>query len=437
MALFAFFTWRQYLLGAIILLLALLDPFGLTSSTETASAQWLNRIFASNYSPSGQKNVVVVLIDDAYVLRNNTYWPMPYSEQSKLFKRLLAYQPAALFIDLLYSHDHSRGDPRQGSQLLANVFSRYQYQGIPLLLANTGQARGEDGHINALPHLANVSSPALVTWSGYGDRYPLAAQTPLGALETPALQLYRHYCKVHACKGVPASAAESAQAPPMAVQWGIVLSSQQAQIADISHCTAPGVLNLLGQALFWKLGNSAQANCPYTLTLSASDLEASSTEDRALLRQLLTNKLILVGAHITSAGDLVQSPLHGKIPGIYLHAMALDNLITLGMDYDHDPSNLLWSIDWLDLVEVALLFLIAILKTLHDRRQEFLKGLPCFKEGFFASPYPSWCALLIILFLLSLLLFALNITPANVLAILLLSLALFSDKVEAFFGRKD
>jgi CHASE2 domain-containing sensor protein len=424
----------------MIIVLALLDPFGLTSSTENASAQWLNRLFASSYSPIGQQHVVVVLIDDAYLLRNNTYWPMPYSEQSKLFKRLLAHQPSALFIDLLYSHDHSRGDPRQGSQLLANVFARYQHQDIPLLLANTGQARGDDGQINVLPSFASVSTPALVTWSGYGDRYPLAAQVPVGILETPALQLYRHFCQKHSCQELPASAAESAQAPPIAVQWGLDFAQEQAQIADISHCTAPSMLEQLGQAIFWKLDISGRANCPYTLTVSASDLEASSAEDRALLRQILRNKLILVGAHITSASDLVQSPLHGKIPGIYLHAMALDNLITQGMDYDRDPSNLLWSIDWLDLVEVALLLLIAVLKALHDRRkqrQQLLTPWPLWEKNFFASPYRSWLVVFSLLFLLSLLLYAWNITPANVLAILLLSLALFSDKIETFFERED
>jgi CHASE2 domain-containing sensor protein len=432
---FAICTWRKYFFGTFILLMVVLDPFGLTSSTENASAQWLNRMFSGYYDPTGQQNIVVVLIDDAYLLRNNTYWPMPYSEQSKLFKRLLSFKPAALFIDLLYSHDHSRGDPSQGSQLLANVFARYQHQRIPLLLANTGQARGEDNQINVLPQLASVSSPALVSWSGFSDRYPLAAQTAVGAMETPALQLYRHYCREHACKTLPASAIESIQAPPIAVQWGLDLAPQQAQISGISHCTEPGFLDQLVQAIFWKLGNSAQATCPYTLTLSASDLEANSVEDRALLRQLLTNKLILVGAHITSASDLVQSPLHGKIPGIYIHAMALDNLITQGMNYDRDPSNLLWGIDWLDLVEVALLLLIAVLKALHDRRRRNLKPLspwPRWEEGFFASPYPSWCVVLSLLSLLSLVLYTFDITPANVLAILLLSLLLFGDKIEAW-----
>ncbi|MEX5590936.1 CHASE2 domain-containing protein, partial [Pseudomonas urmiensis] len=89
--------------------MAILAPFGLASSSDKASAQWLNRMFASHYPSLGQQRVAVVLIDDAYLMRNNSSWPMPYGEQSKLFKRLLAYKPQAVFVDLLYSHDHSLG----------------------------------------------------------------------------------------------------------------------------------------------------------------------------------------------------------------------------------------------------------------------------------------------------------------------------------------
>ncbi len=135
------FKYRRYWLAALIVLLAILDPFGLASSSDKASAQWLNRMFASHYAHEGQQRVAVVLIDDAYLMRNATSWPMPYGEQSKLFKRLLAFKPKAVFVDLLYSHDHSFGDPARGSQLLANVFERYQRQGIPLWLANTGVVR--------------------------------------------------------------------------------------------------------------------------------------------------------------------------------------------------------------------------------------------------------------------------------------------------------
>jgi hypothetical protein len=441
------FTWRQYLLGAFIVLLAVLDPFGLSSSSDNASAQWLNRMVASGYKSKGQQNVAVILIDDAYLLRNNTHWPMPYGEQSKLFKRLLAYKPKAVFVDLLYSHDHSLGDPTQGSQLLANVFERYWLQGIPLLLANTGRARGEDGQANTLAHLAEVSSPALVAWNGFGDKYPLAVETPLGFMETPALALYRQYCQEHSCVGLPSDEQAATQEPPIAIQWGLELAPEQKRIADIAHCSIPSgfiveAAKQLMQAIFWKLGDSAQARCPYSFTLSASDLEVSTAEDRALLAELLHDRLVLVGANITSTGDLVQSPVHGKIPGIYLHAMALDNLITRGMDYDREPANLLnVEVNWLDLVEIALLGLIALLKALRERREINKRAAPFgrgwWRNHFFHSPYPSWLMVMSVLAIVCFTLHLNNITPVNVLGIVLLSLVLFSEKIEALFGRKD
>ena len=438
------FNHRRYWLAAIIVLLAVLDPFGLASSSDKASAQWLNRMFASHYSNEGQQRVAVVVIDDAYLMRNGTSWPMPYGEQSKLFKRLLAYKPKAVFVDLLYSHDHSFGDPARGSQLLANVFERYQRQGIPLWLANTGVVRGEAGQANTLQPFAEVSRPGLVAWEGVDDQYPLAVQTPLGLMETPAMVLYRELCRTQKCQSPPVDAQTAAQRQPIAVQWGLKLAPEQARIADVRHC-APArhfVLDGLAQffhSLFWKLDDSALARCPYTLTVSASDLEVSDPQDQALLTELLRDRLVLVGANITSTGDLVDSPVHGQLPGVYLHAMALDNLINAGMDYAHEPANFPGlPFNWLDLLELALLALIAVLKALHARRLAGHRPWSRWRRReirFFSSPCPSWLLVMSVLALMSVLLSVNNITPVNVLGIVLLSLVLFSERIEAFFDR--
>ncbi|MCL6688203.1 CHASE2 domain-containing protein [Pseudomonas sp. R3.Fl] len=424
---------RPIVFGLAVAFIALCDPFGLASSSNAASARWLNRLFAERYPDSGQHQVVVVLVDDAYLQRHQAYWPLPYNEQSKLFKRLLAYQPGAVFVDLLYSHDHSRAVPGQQplmeSQLLANVFERYQRQGIPLLLANTGLPRGVDGAVNALPRFASVSRPALVAWSGFGDQYPLAAPTPLGTLETPALGLYREYCRRHDCPTLPADAEAAAQLPAMALQWGLKLSPQQEHISTIGHCSAPGVFRQMLQAMFWKLGNSAQATCPYSLTLTASDLEATADQDRALLRELLRGKLVLVGASIAGTGDLTLSPLHGKIPGVYLHAMALDNLIAWGPHYYRDPPALadfsLGSVNLLDLAQLALLGLIAQLKFLQARPAGRWPHSPWLR-----SPMTGLALMTLLLAALSYALYRLNMTPVNVLGILLLSLSLFTEKIQ-------
>lgn len=440
------FSGRQYVLAVLVVLLAVLDPFGLSTSSDEASAQWLNRVFASSYKSTGQQQVVVVVIDDAYLQRNNTYWPMPYSEQSKLFKRLLAFKPKAVFVDLLYSHDHSQGDPNQDSQLLANVFERYQRQGVELLLANTGQVRGESGQTNTLAPIAQVSSPALVAWSGLGDKYPLALETPLGVMESPALALYRKYCQGRSCAELPADAQAAVQAAPMAVQWGFRMTPEQSRISDIGHCpTSSGwfidVGKQLLRAIFWKLGNSAIPLCPYNLTLSASDLEVTSDEDRALVAELLKDRLVMVGANITSAADLVQSPVHGKIPGVYLHAMALDNLITVGMNYDREFESLPHvEFNCLDLIELALLGMIVLLKALHQRCREQQHGVDCWRGWrgtFFSRPLPSWLLTLSVLGLISWVLHAWHVTPVNVLAVLMLSLVLFSEQLEAVFSRRS
>lgn len=428
------FSLRQMLFGLSLILIALLDPIGLASSTDEASSRWLNRLLANWYADAGQRQVVVVLIDDEYLQQNDTFWPLPYAEQSRLFKRLLAYQPGAVFIDLLYSHDHSQATPGQAprvqSQALANVFERYWQQGIPLIVANTGVERGAQGGVNTLPSLAQVSTPALVSWSGFGSQYPLAVNTELGAMETPALVMYRQYCHLHGCPELPADAQAAALRPPMAVQWGVHQSPLQAQVSDISDCKVPGLFDQLLQALFWKLGSNAQANCAYNLTLNARDLEVTDPDEQALLRQLLQGKQVLVGARIAGTGDVTQSPLHGKVPGVYLHAMALDNLINWGMGYYRATPSLPGSVsvDVLDVIELALLGLLTYLKSTLDA--PLLAG-----NGRHARlrlrPLTAWALVVVLLGSLSAGLWLNNFTPANVLGLLLLSMTLFSQRIQA------
>ena len=120
--------------------------------------------------------------------------------------------------------------------------------------------------------------------------------------------------------------------------------------------------------------------------------------------------------------------------------MARDNLITEGRGYDHEPARCpYFNASWLDLVELALLALIAVLKALQARR---LAGhrpwsfWPKSETWFFSSPYPSWLLVMLVLIGVCVLLSWNNITPVNVLGIVLLSLVLFSERIEAFFDRE-
>ena len=402
---------RQFsTLGSVLALLTiLLDPFGLTTATDGASSRLLNQLQANTYGDTGaRQQIVVVIIDDAFLRERESHWPLPYTEQSKLFRQLLAYRPAAVMVDLMYSYDHSRGRNGDSTRILSNVFERYRAAGVPLYLANSGNTES-----NTLPTFTKVSEPALVSWSGYGDQYPLAAETANGWMDSAAFALYRTYCERHACEPLPATAQLAGQQPPIALQWGGDPAQQQAQVSDISQCaSAPGfwrrVLSQLAQAVFWRVSTPTEARCPYHLTITASALATTVSEERDLLRELLEDRLVMVGASIGSAEDLVSSPVHGKLPGVYAHAMALDNLIEYGQDYITEPPELFnTEVDVLDLLE----FVFAIVVIWFHSASAAL--LP--RHRLTIAIGATLCLLL-----LSALLYQLRVTPVNILGLLLL-----------------
>ena len=73
-----------------------------------------------------------------------------------------------------------------------------------------------------------------------------------------------------------------------------------------------------------------ERDCPYSNTLSVYSLWNESSED---VEALLKGKFVLYGGAFLGTDDWLRSPVHGTIPGVYLHAMALDNLLVFGGRY--------------------------------------------------------------------------------------------------------
>ena len=88
--------------------LLVVDPLNAGSASGQRSEQALLRIDSPFYRASG--DVTVILIDDAYLQQRGSGWPMSYREQGLPLRRILSYDPAAVFVDLLYRHRHGRGD---------------------------------------------------------------------------------------------------------------------------------------------------------------------------------------------------------------------------------------------------------------------------------------------------------------------------------------
>src|SRR5690606_37563123 len=85
---------------------------------------------------------------------------------------------------------------------------------------------------------------------------------------------------------------------------------------------------------------------PYTTTLYVRDLMNPRAETRAIAdqqaRALLENRFVLYGANLSGVNDLIVTPTRQILPGVYLHAMALDNLLHWGPNYK-SANGTLWT----------------------------------------------------------------------------------------------
>jgi CHASE2 domain-containing sensor protein len=86
--------------------------------------------------------------------------------------------------------------------------------------------------------------------------------------------------------------------------------------------------------------------------MNAATLLAS--QDEAGLEAMLRGRIVLIGSSHRQSADLQTIPHVGVVPGVFVHAMALDNLIEWGTNYHRPPPEGLLALDFADIVEMLL-----------------------------------------------------------------------------------
>ena len=239
--------------------------------------------------------------------------------------------------------------------------------GIPVLIADPHAAFSRDGaqgpDAAGLEALNWVAATAPVRMM---DRhYPMDSTAPPiggGAAPrlalSPAAALYAAYCQrnASACTPEPVIPPEpgarkdagwSAQFHrSVDVIWGVDTVRPPdpwsfASLRERLEGAAPrgcevarrGLWPVLWQGLKLTLSgvfhSPAQA-CPYTNMLPYWLLQGLSLPDQ---RKAFGGKIVMLGAQLSDQNDLVPAAPYGALPGVYLHAMVLDNLIQRGAAY--------------------------------------------------------------------------------------------------------
>jgi hypothetical protein len=374
-------------------LIILLDPFGLSDASGRVTQSIFNALASTLYDRTGQDRVSAVVITDDAADDLGGY-PLSFDAHAQALKRILCLDPAAVFIDLNFRS--VRNDPeglarfvhdltyRNGPDGCAPRSEADRAKAAPVFLAVVRNERspcpslldaGADGceFMEPLQSLLTVATPLDVTGMvEHHQFYSLVGAAPGGeAAPSPALALLQSLCGRGLASGEACEAPLSAFEPRLFLRWGYYRSPLMAARYPDNQCGPPSTEprpyldsarnfgRIFAKAAFgssWWGADTLQ-RCVYTDYAPLSAFFGLDVNSNPFLRQLIKDRAVVYGANITGVPDLVTSPVHGLVPGLFAHTMAADNLLTEGRDYWKEPPGVLGLINLATLLEIIVTLL--------------------------------------------------------------------------------
>ncbi|SDC70921.1 CHASE2 domain-containing protein [Paraburkholderia lycopersici] len=329
--------------------LVLPQLFGEEFATRKAASAYAP-VAGQAYGNGSRDAISVMLIDDASLAQAGQTWPASYGYYARLLDALGSYKPRAVFFDIMFRD--ARPDPTLA--LFAQRLCALRAAGTRVFLAGTPDEAGVLRVRAGLDELrGRCFEPVAIGFrpdeiDKLAWTYPLEAPGGEGlARRSAALAIYDDLAKQ------PIADASA----PMALSWGLspaadgmrslarhepeeggeAHNAHDAQTSRELYCRPDhGLLEIVPFGLRELLFHDAEKPvCVYHETVYAYDFANADDEGEALLERALTGRVVMIGTARAYSNDYVISPIHGRIPGVYLHAMALDNLYTYGSSYKH------------------------------------------------------------------------------------------------------
>ncbi|SDH78090.1 sensor domain CHASE2-containing protein [Paraburkholderia steynii] len=329
------------------------------------------------YDEGSRKYISTVVIDDNSLIQADQTWPPTYSFYARLLRGISYYHPKAIFLDVILTSE--RNDP--SIQRLVDTICKVGAAGARVYLA---ASRTPTGSLTLRPELQKVSGHCFtsvsvnyqpdevdhLTWT-----YELASSTHGTVARSAALAIYDDV------------SGKSLITPtvPMAISWGFKPSGHglrwvssmsappgaQPDVDASAYCRSPhGALEMLPPGLQRLFHRDAQKPlCVFHDTVYAYDLANATPDDDRQISASLRDRIVMIGTSRTYTNDFVTSPLHDRIPGVYLHAMALDNLLTYGSNYKRAPGlTPTVDVDHYKLLGLGLVSLICVIAFRYIRK---------------------------------------------------------------------
>ena len=354
------------------------DPFGIGAATQRATERVLANVLSPYYGDGlfrssdiqpdmapvrWNEHLTVLLFEDKALQAEGLSWPVsPGFHADVLWDLYQNYTPTAIMVDFLFL-DRRAGQEAE-LERLGKVLQEIDHGGrTKVYLAAYDADPAKSGIVDELRDVATlvpVSWPEVPNFSDASHFYPVgsgAGRVPYFDAG-PAHVMYRDLCRSADPKTRDAMACPDRQTfgryfkDPMLIFWGTAappLNWDQSNLDSRFTCrpTQGAVTDrLLSYAAFALTGTSERfpQTCPYPQMILVRDFVDKRFRDlddvKAAYEKALKPggpeappKIVFYGGDLAGVDDRVDSYTHGRVPAVFTHVMALDNLMTLGRDY--------------------------------------------------------------------------------------------------------
>lgn len=306
-----------------------LNPFGFSDLVQRYSQDVADLLITGPYfyGTEGRDQVSVAVIDEDTLHTLQAPWPWKYGDHARVLGALLAYKPKAVVVDFLFV------DSRPDDTLpdLVEEIRRYRQAGVPLYFE--GGINLPFGEAALRSELAAtgvpILDPTIPTNSGVARQYNVTGHCfdvkpdADGTCPSLALHVYRDV--------YPQNPLEKLDGL-MELVWGTKTAPENLKWmhpkdadGNAQSCDVEAGLLRRWYLAFFDTG-AVKSPCPYNAQIPVEAL-LSGAEDEDVTR-LATGRVIFYGGALQGAQDRWYTPVNGLIPGVFVHAMAMDNLVT-------------------------------------------------------------------------------------------------------------
>lgn len=299
------------------------------------------------YTDIARDQITVLMYDQEFLKSSGSAWPISYQDHGDALMRLTQdpnARPKAIFLDIAFNQE--RSDPTIDALRHALCTIQNDYK-VPVFLAALPSEKGplavrpglspgpSSGETNCFTLVGVDYIPDHL--DGVAWTYQLSRHlTDTGWHSGPSTNAQPEPTYRSAAMAIAQDVGRidlGEETVPMAMLWGHNSAPQTDRPESLSHCRPgrPDTGQLVPFVLrqLWE-ESSEQPLCPYHRTLSMGQLSNFSESE---LAPHIGGRYVIIGANVPGYNDFADSPVHRLTPGVYMHAMALDNLLTYKGDY--------------------------------------------------------------------------------------------------------